>query len=198
VAVNLTARDLDDQDLPCRIVELLRCHGVPAPHLRVEITETTLMKNPEHARRVLKDLRDVGVCVAIDDFGTGYSSLAYLKRLPADELKIDKSFVRHVATDEGDAAIVRSVIALGHELGFSVTAEGVEDRASLDWLRRVGCDRAQGYFFAHPLDAAGLAAWVGSWAPNGAAPIPSGAGITSLPRVRRSRVSEAVTTSEAA
>jgi EAL domain-containing protein (putative c-di-GMP-specific phosphodiesterase class I) len=157
VAVNLGAYNLDDHGLPQAIGGLLERYAVPAQQLRVEITETTLMRDPDNARRVLEELRSTGVRVSIDDFGTGYSSLAYLKRLPADELKIDRSFVRHMAVDAGDAAIVRSVIALGHELGFVVTAEGVEDAASLEWLRTFGCDRAQGYFFARPLEADALA-----------------------------------------
>ena len=157
VAVNLGAYNLDDHGLPQAIGGLLERYAVPAQQLRVEITETTLMRDPDNARRVLEELRSTGVRVSIDDFGTGYSSLAYLKRLPADELKIDRSFVRHMAVDAGDAAIVRSVIALGHELGFVVTAEGVEDAASLEWLRTFGCDRAQGYFFARPLEPDALA-----------------------------------------
>jgi diguanylate cyclase (GGDEF)-like protein len=156
VAVNLGAYNLDDDGLPQAINGLLQRYDVPAERLRVEITETTLMRDPDNARRVLDDLRSTGVRVSIDDFGTGYSSLAYLKRLPADELKIDRSFVQHMAVDAGDAAIVRSVIALGHELGFLVTAEGVEDPASLEWLRKFGCDCAQGYFFARPLAADAL------------------------------------------
>ena len=157
VAVNLGAYNLDDHGLPRAIGGLLERYGVLAERLRVEITETTLMRDPDNARRVLDELRATGVRVSIDDFGTGYSSLAYLKRLPADELKIDRSFVQHMAGDAGDAAIVRSVIALGHELGFLVTAEGVEDAASLEWLRTFGCDCAQGYFFARPLAPDALA-----------------------------------------
>jgi diguanylate cyclase (GGDEF)-like protein len=153
VAVNLAAYNLDEQGLSRSISELLARYAVPAQRLRVEITETTLMRDPDNARRVLDELRADGVHVSIDDFGTGYSSLAYLKRLPADELKIDRSFVQHMAIDAGDTAIVRSVIALGHELGLLVTAEGVEDAASLEWLRAFGCDCAQGYYFARPMDA---------------------------------------------
>jgi diguanylate cyclase (GGDEF)-like protein len=160
MAVNLGAYSLDDRALPRAISGLLERYRVPARLLRVEITETTLMRDPENARQVLEELRATGVRVSIDDFGTGYSSLAYLKRLPADELKIDRSFVQHMALDAGDTAIVRSVIALGHELGLLVTAEGVEDAASLEWLRTFGCDCAQGYFFARPLDAEAATGWL--------------------------------------
>jgi diguanylate cyclase (GGDEF)-like protein len=156
VAVNLGAYNLDEHGLPNAIAGLLERYAVPAQRLRVEITETTLMRDPDNARRVLDELRASGVRVSIDDFGTGYSSLAYLKRLPADELKIDRSFVQHMAIDAGDTAIVRSVIALGHELGLLVTAEGIEDAASLDRLRAFGCDCAQGYFLARPMDAEAL------------------------------------------
>jgi diguanylate cyclase len=158
IAVNLGAYNLDDSNLAQAICELLERYAVTADRLRVEITETMLMRDPDNARRVLDELRAAGVRVSIDDFGTGYSSLAYLKRLPADELKIDRSFVMHMAEDAGDTAIVRSVIALGHELGLLVTAEGVEDAVSLEWLRAFGCDRAQGYYFARPMDAESLRA----------------------------------------
>ena len=158
IAVNLGAYNLDDSNLAQAISGLLERYTVTADRLRVEITETMLMRDPDNARRVLEELRAAGVRVSIDDFGTGYSSLAYLKRLPADELKIDRSFVQHMAEDAGDTAIVRSVIALGHELGLVVTAEGVEDAVSLERLRAFGCDRAQGYYFARPMDADSLRA----------------------------------------
>src|SRR5947209_273542 len=170
VAVNLGTYNLDEHALARAIGGLLERYAVPAQQLRVEITETTLMRDPDNARQVLDELREMGVRVSIDDFGTGYSSLAYLKRLPADELKIDRSFVQHMAIDAGDTAIVRSVIALGHELGLLVTAEGVEDAASLDWLRTFGCDCAQGYFFARPLDADALADFLRERAATAAPP----------------------------
>jgi EAL domain-containing protein (putative c-di-GMP-specific phosphodiesterase class I) len=103
----------------------------------------------------------MGIRIAIDDFGTGYSSLAYLKRLPVDELKIDRSFVRELATDKDDLAIVRSTISLGHDLGLSIVAEGIEDADTWDLLRRLGCDIAQGYFIGRPMTASALVASIG-------------------------------------
>jgi EAL domain-containing protein (putative c-di-GMP-specific phosphodiesterase class I) len=133
---------------------------VPAGQLRVEITEGALMADPERALDVLARLRAQGVRTAIDDFGTGYSSLGYLKRLPVDELKIDRSFVRHLAQDANDRAIVRSTIGLAHDLGLQVVAEGVEDQAGWDLLGQFGCDLVQGYFVSRPVPAAELARWL--------------------------------------
>ena len=109
---------------------------------------------------MLARLRSMGVSISIDDFGTGYSSLAYLKRLPVDELKIDKSFVSNMASDRSDAAIVRSTIGLAHDLGLTVVAEGVEDQATWDLLTEAGCDLTQGYFVSRPVPAAELGAWL--------------------------------------
>jgi EAL domain-containing protein (putative c-di-GMP-specific phosphodiesterase class I) len=110
----------------------------------------------------------MGVGISIDDFGTGYSSLAYLKRLPVDELKIDKSFMAHMASDENDAAIVRSTVGLAHELGLTVVAEGVENQETWDLLSALGCDVAQGFFFSRPVPAAALGAWLATcgWKPR--------------------------------
>jgi EAL domain-containing protein (putative c-di-GMP-specific phosphodiesterase class I) len=111
------------------------------------------MADPARALQIIADLRGMGLRIAIDDFGTGYSSLGYLKRLAVDELKIDRSFIRDLATDKDDLAIVRSTIGLGHDLGLSIVAEGVEDAAAWDLLRDLGCDLAQGYFMARPMAA---------------------------------------------
>jgi EAL domain-containing protein (putative c-di-GMP-specific phosphodiesterase class I) len=132
----------------------------PAEYLRIEITKGAIMSDAGRALAVLTRLRDLGVSISVDDFGTGNSSLAYLKRLPVNELKIDRPFVCNIATDEEDAAIVRSTIGLGHELGLTVVAEGVEDQASWDQLRQFGCDLAQGYFMARPLSASDLDRWL--------------------------------------
>jgi diguanylate cyclase (GGDEF)-like protein/PAS domain S-box-containing protein len=166
VSVNLSARNLQDVRLLEDITGLLDTHSLPPHLLRLELTESTVMADPAHAVRVLGSLRDAGVAVAIDDFGTGYSSLAYLRRLPVSELKIDKSFVIGMAgREQEDAAIVRSTSDLGHILGLSVVAEGVEDERTLDLLGEIGCDAAQGYFIARPMPVAALEQWLGdsSW-----------------------------------
>ena len=118
------------------------------------------MSDAERAMGVLTRLRDLGVGVAVDDFGTGYSSMAYLGQLPVDELKIDRSFVRELSANVKHAAIVRSTIALGHDLGLTVVAEGIEDGQALDLLRRFGCDLVQGYFVSRPLPASKLGPWL--------------------------------------
>ena len=161
VSVNLSMRNLQDQRLPESIAPLLTTYGVPPGWLTLEITESAVMADPERALGVLGQLRELGVRVAIDDFGTGYSSLAYLKRLPVDQLKIDRSFTLNVCADRSDLAIVRSVIELGHQLDLQVVAEGVEDEASWQLLLDLGCDEAQGYFFSRPLPAAALVRWLG-------------------------------------
>jgi len=160
VAVNLSMRNLHDPEIVDMIEELLQRWGVPAARLIVEITESSLMADAARAMEVLTRLRQMGVGISIDDFGTGYSSLAYLKRLPVDELKIDKSFVLHMAHDENDHAIVRSTIGLAHDLGLSVVAEGVEDEAAWDLLTALGCDIAQGYYVSRPLPASELTRWL--------------------------------------
>jgi len=159
VAVNLSARDLHDPDLVEHISAELESKGVAAGQLGLELTESTLMVDPARAADTLRRIDDSGVRIAIDDFGTGYSSLAYLRKLPFSELKIDKSFVMRLAKEEGDAAIVRSTSDLGHNLGMSVVAEGVEDERTLDVLSSFGCDAAQGYFLGRPMPAADLAVW---------------------------------------
>jgi diguanylate cyclase (GGDEF)-like protein len=165
VAVNLSMRNLHDPEIVDMIRKLLARWGIPPRHLVIEITESSLMADAASSMDVLTRLRGMGVGISIDDFGTGYSSLAYLKRLPVDELKIDKSFVAHVAIDESDAAIVRSTIGLAHDLGLSVVAEGVEDQATLDLLNTLGCDVAQGYFVSRPLPASAIGEWLlnGGW-----------------------------------
>ena len=162
VAVNLSARSLLDSDLVGDIARALSESGVDPSKLVLEITETSVMSDAEYAMRVLNRLSSMGVTLAIDDFGTGYSSLSYLKRLPVDEVKIDKSFVLNMHDDENDAVIVRSIIDLGRNLGLRVVAEGVETTNAWDALREMGCDIAQGYFVSQPLPAAQLTAWLES------------------------------------
>jgi diguanylate cyclase (GGDEF)-like protein len=150
VAVNLSAHDVQDLTLAKRVAELLRETGVAADMLTLELTETAVMANVERALRVLKELTDLGVRIAIDDFGTGYSSLSYLTSLPAHELKIDGKFIRELAPGSREAAIVRSTIDMGHSLGLTIVAEGVEERSVLALLENLGCDRAQGYALGRP------------------------------------------------
>jgi len=128
--------------------------------LEIEITESAAMVDPAGALAILTRLHALGIRLAIDDFGTGYSSLSYLKRLPVDEIKIDKSFVREMPRNGDDAAIARSIIDLGHNLGLGVVAEGVEDDATWGQLATLGCDVAQGYHISRPVPAAELARWV--------------------------------------
>jgi diguanylate cyclase len=158
IAVNLSASDLLDESLADRIEALLHEHSVPAAALELEITESVIMLDPERARTVLEALRRLGLRIAIDDYGTGYCALAYLRDLPVDELKLDRSFAARVSTDPRSAAIVRSTVELAHALGLKVVAEGVEDRPTLDAVESCGCDYAQGYYFSRPVPAAEFAA----------------------------------------
>ncbi|HZG96513.1 MAG TPA: EAL domain-containing protein [Mycobacteriales bacterium] len=156
VAVNLSVRHLTNLDLPGQIAEILAEHDVPSSVLTLEVTESTIMADPTRAVTVLAILREQGISLAIDDFGTGYSSLSYLRRLAVDELKIDRSFVSRMATDEHDAVIVRSTIELGHNLGPRVVAEDVETEEIWRRLLPLGCDVVQGYYISHPVPAAEL------------------------------------------
>ncbi len=160
VAVNLSARSLHDPQLTERITDLLAAHQVPPSRLQLEVTESAVMTDPTRAVEILGHLGDLGVGVSIDDFGTGYSSLTYLRNLPVSEIKIDKSFVIGMGGNGGsDQAIVRSTSELGHSLGLTVVAEGVEDGKSFELLRSYGCDLAQGFFIARPMAADALVAW---------------------------------------
>ncbi|HEX4903071.1 MAG TPA: GGDEF domain-containing protein [Acidimicrobiales bacterium] len=160
VAVNLSTHSLLDDCFAAEVAIALDRFGIPADRLVLEITETTLMADPERAANVLTVLADQGVRFAIDDFGTGYSSLASLRALPVHELKIDKSFVHTMGDESDDAVIVRSVIDLGHTLGLRTVAEGVEDPAVRDRLARLGCDSAQGYAVAAPMPPEALTTWL--------------------------------------
>jgi EAL domain-containing protein (putative c-di-GMP-specific phosphodiesterase class I) len=165
VAVNLSARSLLDTDLVGDISRVLTESGVDPSRLILEITETSVMSDAEYAMQVLNRLAAMGLTLAIDDFGTGYSSLSYLKRLPVDEVKIDKSFVLNMQEDENDAVIVRSIIDLARNLGLRVVAEGVETMATWAALRDMGCDIAQGYVISRPLPADQLGAWLETMTP---------------------------------
>ena len=165
IAVNLSTRDLMDQDLPQRFAEMFAASGIDPGQFCLEITESAIMDDPLRALATLDRLHAMGFKLSIDDFGTGYSSLAYLKRLPVDELKIDRSFVCGVETDPDDAVIVRSTIDLGHNMGLQVVAEGIEDEAIWNHLLRAGCDVGQGYFMSKPLPADRLVEWLKVWTP---------------------------------
>jgi diguanylate cyclase (GGDEF)-like protein len=159
VSVNLSARNLLDERLPGQVAELLAKHGVAAPLLELEVTESAIMTEPVRAQQLLEQLRALGVRISIDDFGVGYTSLGQLKTLPVDELKIDRSFVMSMIEDRSNAVIVHSVVDLGHNLGLTIVAEGVEDEAALTALAGFGCDVAQGYHISRPMTAAAFDAW---------------------------------------
>jgi len=151
IAVNISARALQASSLLDTISDALKRHDIPPHCLEIELTENTLMTDVSHISTLLERISHLGVSIAIDDFGTGYSSLAYLKKLPLNTLKIDKSFVLDMINDENDETIVRSTIDLAHNLGLGVVAEGIENGETLELLIRLGCDSAQGYHFSRPL-----------------------------------------------
>jgi EAL domain-containing protein (putative c-di-GMP-specific phosphodiesterase class I) len=173
IAVNLSTRSLLDQGLPGDVRRLLDRHGLPAEALEFEITESTIMADPERARGTLDALHGLGVSLAIDDFGTGYTSLAYLRDLPVDTLKIDRAFISGMQVHERDLIIVRSIIDLARNLGLQVVAEGVETLEVCELLADLGCDRVQGFLFGRP------AALVAGLPPMAAAPEPVRAGLAS-------------------
>lgn len=160
VAVNLSARNLMDENIPKLVERLLTNYQLPASRLELEITESSIMTDPNRALRILEQLHELGVHLSIDDFGTGYSSLAYLKRLPVQTLKIDNSFVRSMLEDLQDELIVNSTIHLAHNLGLTVVAEGVENEALLTRLHSMGCDEAQGYFIGRPMAVNNADQWL--------------------------------------
>ena len=162
VSINISARDLMDAELPVRFASMLEQYDCKAQWIALEITESAILDDPGHAIENLQLLHSLGCRLAIDDYGTGYSSLSYLRRLPLHELKIDKSFVQRMAYDASDAMIVRSTIDLAHNMGLMVVAEGVEDEATLERLRALGCDMAQGYFLSKPLTAKDVPTWIHS------------------------------------
>jgi diguanylate cyclase (GGDEF)-like protein/PAS domain S-box-containing protein len=160
IAVNLSARNLVDAGFPNQVAGLLERWEIEPSLLEFELTESAMLSDPGRTRLILEQLSDMGIRLSIDDFGTGYSSLAYLKRLPVNEIKVDRSFVMNMDEDEDDATIVRSTIDLGRNLGLDVVAEGVENEQVWDRLRTLGCTAAQGYYLSRPVPAADLAAWL--------------------------------------
>lgn len=161
VSINISAANLRDPQLARDVETALKKWNVPANALTLELTESAIMDDADHALLVLSQLDTMGVRLAIDDFGTGYSSLSYLKRLPVDEIKIDKSFVMDMKLNNNDAIIVRSTIDLAHNMGLRVVAEGVENEEALKHLRMLGCDQAQGYFISRPMTYDAFLAWLG-------------------------------------
>ncbi len=160
ISINISVRSLQDRRLPGQVQKLLDRYKVDPKHVILEITESSIMSDPLTARRVMRRLSNMGFQLSIDDFGTGYSSLAYLKQLPVDEIKIDRSFVTQMDQDENDAVIVRATIDLAHNLGLKVVAEGVESNDVWDLLEMLGCDTAQGYYIHKPLQPQALAEWI--------------------------------------
>ena len=160
VAVNLSVRNLLDRNLPKQIERQLAGHGLPPDALQLEITESMIMADPERALSTVSRLSGLGIHISVDDFGTGYSSLENLRRLPIDELKIDRSFVTPMLNDKSDLIIVRSTINLAHDLGLRIIAEGVEDAPTLDRLTLLGCDLAQGFHLSRPMSPENFTGWV--------------------------------------
>ncbi|WP_287497044.1 EAL domain-containing protein [Pandoraea sp. CB10b_02] len=156
ISVNVSAQQFARQDVAAMVERALRTHALEPSHLEIEITETVLLGDSSAALGCLRSLHDLGVEIAVDDFGTGYASLAYLTRFPVNRLKTDQSFVRDMLTHAPSQAIVSAVIAMAHSLGLRVTAEGVETQAQAQRLAELGCDEAQGYWFARPVDMHGL------------------------------------------
>jgi EAL domain-containing protein (putative c-di-GMP-specific phosphodiesterase class I) len=160
MAVNLSPRCLAEPNLTTEITDRLERLGIPANRLELEITENTLASDPDRALATLTALHEAGIGISIDDFGTGYSSMSYLKRLPVSELKVDRSFVSGMLGDADDEVLVRSVVELGHNLGLTVVAEGVEDEETLDALTLAGCDVVQGFHTGRPMPVDALSSWL--------------------------------------
>ena len=153
VSVNLSLKQLRQLSFVSRISAIMRGHGVSPTSLELEITETTLMENPERTIKILDELYGLGLHLAIDDFGTGYSSLSALQQFPINTLKIDKSFVRDIANNPDDAVIVDTIVQMGRNMNMDVVAEGVEGEAQLNFLQRLGCTYAQGLLFGEPMSS---------------------------------------------
>jgi len=163
LAVNLSALDLGDPELPAMIARILQEHELPPERLKLEITESTVMEDQEQALAVLNGIAALGVYLSIDDFGTGFSSLSYLSRLPVHELKLDQSFVMTMLEDERNALIVQAIVDLAHQLKLRVVAEGIEDKDIMKAIRHTGCDMLQGYYISKPMTAEAFERWYGRW-----------------------------------
>src|SRR5690606_6070716 len=173
LSITVSARDLDSADLPRRIAGLLAIHRVPPGSITLEITESAIMGKPDAAIAVLRQLAGQGIDLAIDDFGVGQSSFAYLRRLPVREIKIDKTFIARVGSVREDQVIVRSIVELGHHLGYHVTAEGVDHPDALAWLADIGCDHTQDFMIAKAMPGPAFDAFLdgGVWPGRRAGPV---------------------------
>ena len=160
MSINVSAISIQDSEFPDQMAKILEDFDVPISQIELEITETAVMSEPVRAVECIRKLSALGFQIAIDDFGTGYSSMAYLRELLVAKIKIDKSFVKDMASNHNDAVIVRSTVELGHNLGLKVVAEGVEDQAAWDKLKGLGCDSAQGYYMSRPLPSVDFLAWL--------------------------------------
>jgi EAL domain-containing protein (putative c-di-GMP-specific phosphodiesterase class I) len=183
ISVNISARDLMDQDLAEKFTAILRRHHVAASSFCLEITESAIMDDPLRAQNTLNSLHALGVQLSIDDFGTGYSSLAYLKQLPVHELKIDKSFVKNMEHDANDAKIVRSTVDLGHNMGLRVVAEGIETKQVWNLLSEMGCDSGQGYYMSRPIPADEFSSWSRRWTSEYGAASAAGPATSTAPQM---------------
>ena len=158
--MNVTVSDLLSVDLAGYVQQLLELHLVPPSSLVIEVTEEAFMHEPERVRGTLLSLHKIGVELSIDDFGTGYSSMAYLRSIPADELKLDRTFMTGIASDAFDPSVVVATVGLAHSLGMRVVAEGVESPSDIETLSDLGCDVAQGHFLSRPLSVAAFEEWL--------------------------------------
>ncbi len=159
LSINISATNLSETDFAQRVQLSLLMHGVRPEMLELEVTESAVMEDASRSLEQLATIDAAGIAIAIDDFGTGHSSLAYLQRLPAGIVKIDKSFVRDLMLGEREQTLVRAMISLSHDLGYHVVAEGIESSAAAELLAEMGCDEGQGYYFACPLDVAAFERW---------------------------------------
>lgn len=159
LSVNLSVKDIQDADFPSKIKMLLNKYSINPKKINLEITESTMMSDSKRAYDVMTELNNIGLKISIDDFGTGFSSLSYLKQLPTQSLKIDRTFVSNMLDDENDAVIVRSTIDLAHNMGRTVIAEGVENKDTLDILEILGCDFVQGFYLCMPMPVEDVTAW---------------------------------------
>jgi EAL domain-containing protein (putative c-di-GMP-specific phosphodiesterase class I) len=166
MSVNVSGRQLVDETLVADVAAALDRSGVPSTSLFVELTESTIINDPERMHAALEQLRRIGVKAHIDDFGTGYSSLTFLHHFPGDTLKVDRSFIASMHTDESHEAIVRGIVTLAQSIDFEVIAEGVDDPLQLERLRTLGCEYAQGYLFSRPLPPESVATFVRGWQPD--------------------------------